>query len=127
MSYVIFSIDNVTDTHTLAKFLRHFDTQVALSRTKGYLVPCIGSYKGQLEQSFICREDDYLSYVVSYGAVANQECVLWVDSGNCFSYDPEMNEEPTYLGEIKEVSKKKAMKSDGWTYRPDLNSYWIIK
>ncbi len=47
-NYALFSIDNVTDTHTLAKFLRHFDTQVAMSRTKGYLVQCIGSYKGKL-------------------------------------------------------------------------------
>lgn len=127
MTYVIFSIDNVTDTHTLAKFLRHFDTQVALSRTKGYLVPCIGSYKGKLEQSFICRADDYLNYVVPYGAVNDQECVLGIDGYNCYSFTPTLGEEPAYLGEIKEVSKKKAMRSDGWTYRPDLNSYWIIK
>ena len=69
MTYVIFSIDNVTDTHTLAKFLRHFDTQVALSKTKGYLMPCIGSYNGKLEQSFICRTEDYLDYVESYAAI----------------------------------------------------------
>lgn len=127
MTYVIFSIDNVTDTHTLAKFLRHFDTQIAMSKTKGYLKPCIGSYKGKLEQSFVCRTDDYLDFVEPYGAVDNQECVLWIDSDDCFLCDPEMSEEPTYLGELKEVSKKKAMKSEGWTYRPDMDIYWIIK
>lgn len=127
MTYVIFSIDNVTDTHTLAKFLRHFDTQVAMNKAKGYLMPCIGSYNSKLEQSFICRTDDYLDYVEPYGAVANQECVLWVDSDGCFSCDPEMNEEPIYLGELREVSKKKAMKSEGWTYRPDMDVYWVVK
>lgn len=127
MNYVIFSIDNVTDTHTLAKFLRHFDTQVALSKTKGYLKPCIGSYKGKLEQSFICHHDDYLDYVEPYGATANQESVLWLNDGDCFSCDPELNEEPVFLGELKEVSKKKALKSEGFTYRPDLDTYWVIK
>ena len=127
MTYVIFSIDNVTDTHTLAKFLRHFDTQVALSKTKGYLQSCIGSYNGKLEQSFICLRDDYLDYVEPYGAVRNQECVLWIDLDDCYMCDPEMNEEPIFIGELKEVSKKKAMKSEGWTYRPDMDVYWVVK
>lgn len=127
MSYVIFSIDDVTDTRKLAKFLRHFDTQVALTKTKGYLMSCIGSYKGKLEQSFICHYDDYLDFVVPYGVVTNQESVLWIDSGDCLMCDPEMNEEPIFLGELKEVSKKKALKSEGFTYRPDLDVYWVIK
>lgn len=126
MNYVLFSIDNAHDTHTLAKFLRYFDTQVAMGKTKGYLIQCIGSYKGSLELSFICNRKDYVDYVVPFGAVNNQECVIEIQGEDCYSTDNDLIY-PSYMGVMRQVTKKKAMKSDGWTYRPDLNAYFITK
>ena len=126
MSYVLFSIDNATDTHTLAKFLRHFDTQVAMGKTKGYLVQCIGSYEGRLELSFICNRKDYVDYVAPFGAVNNQDCVIEIQGDDCYLTDNDLIF-PSYMGTMKQVTKKKAMRSDGWTYRPDLNAYFVIK
>lgn len=126
MNYVLFSIDNVTDTHTLAKFLRHFDTQVAMGKTKGYLIQCIGSYEGNIELSFICNKKDYVDYVVPFGVVRGQDCVIEIKGEDCYLSDNDLIF-ASYMGVIKQVTKKKAMKSDGWTYRPDLNSYFVIK
>lgn len=122
MNYVLFSIDNVTDTHTLAKFLRHFDTQVALKKTKGFLVQCIGMWKGQPEVSFLCREEDYEALVLPLEFTKSQECVIVVSGRNmeCFINN-------NYIGRMVEVDKEKAFKSDGFTYRPDLDKYWVIK
>ncbi|RTL05349.1 hypothetical protein EKK58_08080 [Candidatus Dependentiae bacterium] len=121
MNYVLFSIDSVHDTHTLAKFLRHFDTQVAMSKTKGNLVQCIGMWKGQLEVSFLCREEDYEAFVLPLGFTKNQECVITIsgDKMECFIDD-------NYIGQMVEFTAKEALNSDGFTYRPDLNKYWMV-
>lgn len=126
MNYVLFSIDNVHDTHTLAKFLRHFDTQVAMGKTRGYLEQCIGSYEGSLELSFICNEDDYRDFVVPFGATNHQKSVIIIQGYECWScsYDLLIGE---YMGTVRAVTKKKALKSVGWTYRPNLDSYFVIK
>ena len=126
MSYVLFSIDNVDDTHTLAKFLRYFDTQVALGKTRGYLEHCIGSYEGSLELSFICTEDDYKNFVVTFGATTYQKSVISIQGYECWScsYDLLICE---YMGTVRATTKKKALKSRGWTYRPNLDSYFVIK
>lgn len=122
MNYVLFSIDNVTDIHILAKFLRHFDTQRALMKTKGNLVQCIGMWKGKLEVSFLCREEDYEEFVKPLGFTNKQDCVILVSGPKmeCFIDD-------FFIGQMEEVSKEEAFRSEGFTYRPDLDIYWVVK
>ena len=67
MEYVIFAIDNNTDTHTVAKFMRHIDTKRALGAMKGRMVQAIGYWEGILEPSYIMRKDDYLATAKDYG------------------------------------------------------------
>lgn len=122
MNYILFSIDNVADTHTLAKFLRFMDTQIVMGKTKGKLVHCIGMYKGDLEQSFLCSEEDYNNHIVPLGFTKKQECTILI-SGlkmECFIDD-------NFIGNMIEVPKEEAFKSEGFIYRPDLGIYWIIK
>ncbi len=129
-NYVLFSIDNVTNTHTLAKFLRHMDTQIVMGKTQGYLVQCVGSYKGKMEASFILNEKDYVDHVLPLEFTNKQESVLYLDGDDGWlatSYDPFLGEATDILGYMEQVSKKKALKSDGFTYRPDLNAYWVAK
>lgn len=129
-NYVLFSIDNVADTHTLAKFLRHMDTQIVMGKTEGLLVQCIGSYKGKLELSFILNEKDYIDHVLPLEFTKGQECVLQIVSDYVWmatSFDYDYNCPREWLGHMKQVSKKKALKSDGFTYRPDLDAYFVIK
>jgi len=125
MHYVIFSVEN--DLHTRAKFLRHIDTQRAMGYLKGNMVMCIGAYKGVLEDSFILCVEDFDKFVRNSVYLYNQESVLHVRGKR-------MHCEFEYLsggcdggGQLVQVTAQEAFKSDGWTYRPDMNTYWIIK
>ena len=128
-SYVIFAIDNDNDMHTVAKFMRHVDTQKAMGKMQGTLKPCVGSYKGQLENSYIMRREDFERHVKCSGYIDNQESILVLEDGHrgvtygtlVFSgFEPDLP-----LGIMRAVSKDEAMKHDAWTYRPELDTYYI--
>lgn len=80
---VCFAIDNNTDTHIVAKFLRLMDTRRALGDLHGEVVQCIGMWsdddgKQYLEPSYMMDARDYYEYVEPSGYVDSQECVLRV-------------------------------------------------
>lgn len=127
MTWVIFSIDNVTNVHSLAKFLRHMDTKNALSEMVGKLVTCIGSYKGVMEYSFICNRKDYEKHVLPLAFTKGQESVLLVGGEEMSSalFDPSLSKQIKHIGTLKSVSKEEAIKHDCFTYRPDLDKYWV--
>lgn len=135
MNYVIFSIDNVTDLHTLAKFTHHVDVQRAMKRMKGEMKLCIGAYKGVLEQSFIMTELDFGAFIEAGEYVQNQESVLLIEDGHhgemyasLWYLDRGLRDgEHVSLGILKSVDKSVALSKDAWTYRPDLNIYWITE
>lgn len=128
MKYTIFSIDNPNDWHTMAKFMRHVDSLRALSKLKGEVIQCVGMWEGRLEPSFLCRTDDFEDHVRSKGWCDNQEAVLqvsecnkqyaqflWLETGHT-----------EFAGSLKSVSKDTALKENGFTYRPDLDTYWVL-
>lgn len=126
MTLVVFSIDNVTDLHTLAKFLHYMDTKRATMSMKGNLIQCIGSYEGKLELSFLVTEEDYRKHVIPSGYIDNQESVMVVCEQTYSAYFKSISS--TWYSNpkrLREVSKKEAMQSEGWTYRPDLDVYWV--
>jgi len=126
MHYVIFSVEN--DLHTRAKFLRYIDTQRAMGYLKGNMVMCIGAYKGVLEDSFILCVEDFNNLVRGSSYLKGQESVLHVRGMrmHCeFEYLVSGSKESSGL--LVQVTAQEAFKSDGWTYRPDMNTYWIIK
>ena len=128
-NYVIFAIDNDNDMHTISKFLRHVDTQKAMGKMKGTMKPCIGSYKGQLEQSYIMCEEDFVVHVNRSGYVDNQESFLVLEEGHRgVTYGSLVFNswlKPQGLGIMRAVSKDKAMSYDAWTYRPELDTYYV--
>ncbi len=126
MRYTIFSIDNVHDTHSLAKFTRHIDTAKAMGKLKGSMVQCIGSYKGELELSFLMNTSDFEANVRPYGFIDHQESILQVSECNK-QYADLMFADGTRqsIGSLQDVTKEQAMASEAWTYRPDLNKYWV--
>lgn len=121
MSYIIFSIDEVNDVHTLAKFLRHMDTQKALGKVEGAMRILMGSYKGAMEQSFICTEGDFNNHVSPMGFTTNQESV---SAPRSFATLVFPDGDTDSLGEFKEVSRELAMALDGWTYDPMMDTYY---
>ena len=130
-NYVIFSIDNVHDVHTLAQFLHHLDMKRAMQKLKGKPVLCIGSYKGQMEQSFILLRDDFDLVVRGSQWIKEQESILHVEDGmygvvyGALEYLASGTTE--HIGTLKEVDQREAVCHAGWTYRPDLNIYWITE
>ena len=131
MSYIIFSIDEVNDVHTLAKFLRHIDTQKALGKMEGAMRILMGSYKGVMEQSFICTEGDFNNHVAPMGFTTNQESVLRLYETSNGRTAPRSfatlvfpDDDTESLGEFKEVTRELAMSLDGWTYDPMMDTYY---
>ena len=59
LNKIIFAIDNNTDFHTVAKFMRHIDTARAMGYMKGGIVMATGYWEGELEASYIMDEIDY--------------------------------------------------------------------
>ena len=123
----IFSIDNVENPHALAKFLRYMDTAKNMQNMSGNLIQCIGSYKGKLEVSFILNEHDFNRFVRGKWWVESQESILEVTECNkayaTLVYLADNNRES--VGSLKRVASEEAIKKDAWTYRPDLDQYWI--
>jgi len=126
-NYVIFSIDNCTDVHVLAKFLRHVDTKRALGYMRGEMKLCLESYEGVLEQSFLMRRDDFDAIVQPFGYVDGQECLMVVSGKRMHSWLLYSDGDVKPLGYLKQVTKDQALAKDAWTYRMDINAYFIIE
>jgi hypothetical protein len=130
-NYVIFSVDNVQDVRTLAQFSHHLDMKRAMQKTKDSVKTCIGSYKGVMEQSFIMSRDDFDLVVRGTKWVENQESILHVEDGHrgvvygALEYLADGTTE--HIGVLREIDKREVMAYDAWTYRPDLNKYFIAE
>lgn len=127
LKYTIFSIDNFTDLHTLAKFLRLVDEARAMDKMVGTVKPLIGSYEGKLEYSFIMRTDDFHTIVANSGYVANQESVMQVSECNqkyCQLVYPDGETE--YLGRLRETGDMLPEYDEDFSYRPDTNTYFTV-
>jgi hypothetical protein len=137
--YVIFAIDNDNDVHTNAKFLRYVDEREVMGKTKGKMKLCIGSYKGKLERSYIMRWDDFMEHIAESGYVDNQESILILRDGyygkvyatlkfnNDESKFPNVGYDDLFLGEFKSIPSNEAQYEEAWTYRPDLDTYYVCE
>lgn len=91
----------------------------------------LGSYKGQLETSFIIPHIRLEAMAVS-GYVDEQESILILGAVNQNGTRParirflETGEELD-LGSLTRVTKEEALTNDGWTFNPMINSYFTIK
>ena len=128
-SYTIFAIDNDSDLHTVSKFMRHIDTQKAMGKMQGTMKPCIGSYKGKLEQSYIVSQEDFDKHVKPSGYVDKQESFLVIEDGHRgvtygkLVYSNNDADQP--LGVMRATPKDKALACEAWTYRQELDTYYV--
>ena len=142
--YVIFAIDNDGDLHTNAKFLRYVDERVAMQKMKGKMKLCIGSYKGKLERSYIVRWDDFMEHIADSGYVDKQESILILRDGyygvtyatlkfnSAYNTDwpaefPNVGSNDLFLGVFKSIPANEALYEEAWTYRPDLDTYYVCE
>jgi len=142
--YVVFAIDNDGDLHTNAKFLRYVDERVAMQKMDGTMKLCIGSYKGKLERSYIMRWDDFMEHIAESGYVDKQESILILRDGyygkvyatlkfnSAYNSDwpsefPNVGYDDLFLGEFKSIPAHEAQYEEAWTYRPDLDTYYVCE
>lgn len=78
LEMIIFAIDNSSNVHSQAKFLRHVDTLRAMGKLVGGVTQCIGSYGGILERSYMMTVADFDKHVRHSGFVSEQDSFLRV-------------------------------------------------
>lgn len=120
--FVIFSIDKWDDPSVSYKFekvLSYDDMLYGVSTKK-----LIGSYKGVLETSYI-TPIKHFKRLKLYGFFDNQECFLKIiiQGNRMLAYDLDTGNK---LGEMVQLPAAKAIQFDGWSYRPDLQAYYVI-
>ena len=142
--YVIFAIDNDDNVHTNAKFLRYVDEREVMGKMKGKMKLCIGSYKGKLERSYIMRWDDFMEHIAESGYVDKQESILILRDGyygkvyatlkfnSAYNSDwpaefTNVGYDDLFLGEFKSIPSNEAQYEEAWTYRPDLDTYYVCE
>jgi hypothetical protein len=126
LSKVIFSIDNVSSLHTMATFTRFLDTKRAMDKLVGSVTLCVGSYKGELEPSFMMNEVDFNKFIRGTDWIKDQESILnvpgdvrqpcyleYLDSTDCDVLYP-----------MVEVAWGIAKYIDSWTYVPATGKYF---
>ena len=124
---VIFAID---DEKKIKDLYRHFYTH---PDTTGTLIPCVGSYRGVQEASYICSADAF-ERVFLYDThgfnefIRDQESFLYITQDNkqtaTLHYKNGFDTKE-FIGFMKSVDERTAKKQDAWTYRPDVDTYWI--
>jgi hypothetical protein len=137
--YILFSIDQADQARELKKFLHYFDNLVAMKEAS-FIESCIGLYEGKLENSFLVTEKDFKRFLldsdVGYLYISQQEAFLLIKDqpyGKMLAFEVRNGDrvgettEPKYLGEFVSVPKEVAFKSNGFTYRPSIFTYWVIK
>ena len=122
LNKICFAIDNGHDLHTEAKFLRAMDTHRALGDMKGSFIPCVGMYKGVIEDSYIMDERDYLKFVDRKGWTENQQSILHIPADvrqPCTLEFPLWSET---TGPMRELSDHREYNS--WTYVKETGKFF---
>lgn len=89
-------------------------------------VPLMGSYKGNEERSYMLSMSDHGKALV-VAREHNQESILTrYSDGSVYLYYLDTFEQE-YLGQFEAVSESEAKSQDSWTYRPDLDQYYIVR
>jgi hypothetical protein len=129
LSKVIFSIDNVSDLHTMATFTRFLDTKRAMGKLVGSVTLCVGSYKGELEPSFMMNEVDFNKFIRGTDWITDQESILNVPGDvrqPCtLEYLASGKVEGCYP--MKEISKNYSKYMESYTFVPATGKYFTCE
>lgn len=120
---VIFSIDNPSHAQ-VEKFRQYCEDENILDRMK----PLIGCYKGEEEPSFICSQQVFRDNINHSGFVDDQDSFLVITGCNkayATLYYQHANRKYEALGSMCNVSEEVARSHDAWTYRPDIDAWYV--
>jgi hypothetical protein len=126
--YVVWSYDQDQMVHQTKKVCRTIDNLSVLGGLEGAVIPVLGYYEGQYEQSFLSTEADFWK-IFAAGHLTNQKSVLYITDGHKGKqYASEVylkQPETTSLGTLK--SSRKRPDTEAWTYRYDTKLYYYTE
>lgn len=85
-----------------------------------------GSYKGQTEASYIV-DASLLDNVLGLAKAHRQESILILDQDRNASLYYVKSGLNTPIGRLVPASEAVALSKEAWSYRPDLNTYYIVE
>ena len=129
LSKVIFSIDNVSDLHTMATFTRFLDTKRAMDKLVGSVTLCVGSYYGELEPSFMMDQVDFDKFIRGTDWIKNQESVLHVpgDVRQPCVLEYQASGRMENIGPMRQISYNFSNYLESWTYVPATGKYFTCE
>lgn len=101
---------------------------IAEGLTSDDIKPLVGCYKGKQEPSFLIEKAKFDRIIRDSGFVDGQESILIVSGCNKAYATLEFLDGVTpdeSLGSMCNVSEDAAMTYDAWTFRPDINRWYI--
>jgi len=101
--------------------------ELGLTRHKIPHKPVRGHYLGADEDSFLCvpRNDDDERLLLSFARIYCQESVLYLDEDRNATLFFTVGNDRINLGKFRETSRLNAAESEGWTFDPSTNTYYI--
>lgn len=107
---VFFELNSYSDLKYIEDMIRETNT---------WPIPCVGSYKGDVNVSYMSivkdRTDCVYQCIKTLAKEFNQESILIVDNvNNAWLHYLEDNSE-VYIGKLTEVSKEEALQLESWT------------
>jgi len=129
MDFVVFSIDNWHDIHTLAKFTRHVDTLRSMGKLEGNVKVLVGCYDDRPEISFICMKSDFNNHFKDTPYLRDQKTFLHVSEEKqmpAYLADQEGNKVDS--GRLSPVAGYVALGThSSWSYRPDIDKFFVME
>lgn len=124
---VIFSIDDQS-VYGLMKFYRRASELEAMQKLEGKIVPCIGMYEGVFEFSWIATEEDFLEHFDDLASGQKTLLKVTTDSGGRMFAKLVNYRDHSEIrkGRLVEVDPETAIKGAAFTYRLDLDKYWVM-
>lgn len=125
---VLFSVDSPSDIHEYNAAVRQLSQMEAMGKI-AECVPCIGSYDGFLEPSFMVLAGDFEKHIRGQFFMDGQESILRVPGDQRQPCVLEFLETGSRLsvGPMKCVTKRQALSVNSWTYRLDSNQYFTTE
>lgn len=124
---VIFCIDT-SDIHEYARAVRKLSEYEAMGKI-AEVIPCIGSFEGKLEHSFMMLARDFDKHIKPLWFMDNQQCILRVPGDVRQPCVLEYLESGARLsiGPMRQIPKSKVHYGHHWTYVIETDSYYTTE
>lgn len=126
--HIIFSVER--DYMTLADKIKADNYAIDFLTSRGIdYVQAIGCYKGLGETCFIVSYNHY-ELILALAGMFEQESILILDEGTRHGLRSAslyylQSGKTVDMGMLTGASKEYALAQDAYTYRPDMNQYWV--